>query len=1342
MAQTTKKARRRSRAQETRPRKAAAPPSLEPGWWDRLPTSRQHGVCLVVLLVLGVLFAAPTLFSGKSLIGGDTVQWRAMAESSLAYEEEAGRHALWVPNAFGGMPAYMVSYPNRIPQLDTVATLLRGLFWPLSHFAFLLAGTYLLGFFLTRSPWSGVLAASAYGLTTYLAVILPAGHNTKFIALCFAPWLVLAFAYALRKPKLLSGLFFAIAFAVNLRAGHVQITYYFAFLMGVWWLVEAVGAVRHGRLGAFGRATGFLALGSVLGLLMVAQPYLIQAEYKAFTIRGAATGGEASGGLAWDYAMGWSQGWGELVTLAVADAYGGSALYWGPKTFTGGPHYVGGIVLLLAGLALWRVRRNAVWAFGIAAFLMTLFSLGEHFEGLNRLMFNVFPLFDAFRVPETWLSAVAFALAVLAGFGLAYAGRPEATAKAEGEKTRALYTAAGVAVGVALVLFLLKGVFFDFERPGEAQQVAQQLAANNNVSPDDPRVTQAAQQYLQGVEEERQAKFSGDALRTLVFLLLAGGLLVLYRRGTVPAWAMQAALALLVMIDLLGVDRRYFSEDDLTEAEVSEAEIPELGFDRFILDQRAAAGGPGRFRVLSLEGLPDRTARPSYFYESLSGYHGAKLRLYQDFLEHLLVDPATGQINENGLDLMGTRYVVARGRLPGDGRRLPGRADGPGRAGRTRTPCRGRSSSARPRWSRRPRRRGRGSAPKASTRSGRRSCPSRSLSRPRLSARTARPRSSSNASRPRRSSGGSAPTPRASWSPARFSIRPGGTPTSTAKGCRSTAPTTSCGPCRWRRASTRSRCGSSRAATRSASGFPASRPSSSTAARSGCSGWPGSAVGGTRGRRTSGVVRRPKKPHERGAPPDVRHDLDVRARRVGVAHNPPPTVKRLLFITYYFPPSGGPGVQRALKFAKYLPQFGWQPTVLTVRPEKAAYPDLDPTLAGEVPPDVRVERTGAWDPYALYARLQGKSKAETVGVGFLGEAEMDWKQRLARWVRANVFLPDARVGWVPFALRRGRALVEADPFDALLTTGPPHSAHLAGLLLARRYGLPWIADFRDPWTDIDYAEALPMTAPARRADAAMERAVLRGAGQVTAVSPQMARRLATRADVEPVVIQNGFDPADFQAPPPPPRPHFEVAYLGNMNDARNPQALWEALRQLGLPETMPDVRVRLVGNVDPVVLRSAREQGVADVVETAGYVPHDEAVRRMRASAVLLLVINRVPGADGIMTGKLYEYVASGRPVLGLGPPDGDAAVVLRGAGAGEMFDYGDAAGVAAFLQRHHAAWKGGTPRPGAGKTAAERYSRRGQTGQLAQLLDALTSSDAGTSDVRSTSRSASPARP
>ena len=439
----------------------------------------------------------------------------------------------------------------------------------------------------------------------------------------------------------------------------------------------------------------------------------------------------------------------------------------------------------------------------------------------------------------------------------------------------------------------------------------------------------------------------------------------------------------------------------------------------------------------------------------------------------------------------------------------------------------------------------------------------------------------------------------------------------------------------------------------------------------------------------------------------------------------PPTVRRLLLITYYFPPSGGPGVQRALKFARYLPAFGWEPTVLTVRPESAAYPDLDPTLSREIPPDLRLERTRAWDPYALYARLQGKPKGETVGVGFLGEAEMSRTQRLARWLRANVFLPDARVGWVPFAIHRGRALIEGGGYDAVVTTGPPHSAHLAGWALSERYGLPWLADFRDPWTDISYYRDLPMTAPARRLDARLERAVLEAADEVVAVSPSLQARLRQKASTDVRLLPNGFDEADFEGVDVRRDAAFVLTYTGNLPAQQDPAALWAALRRLRDEEAVPELKLRLVGNVDPVVLASIRQAGWGDRLERIPYVPHAEAIKYMRRGALLLLCINRVEGAESIVTGKLYEYLASSRPVLAVGPVGGDAAAVLAETSAGRMFDYDDADGVAAFIRRHYAAWEEGSPEAGADEGAARRYSRRQQAGRLAELLDGLTQTDA-----------------
>jgi glycosyltransferase involved in cell wall biosynthesis len=265
-----------------------------------------------------------------------------------------------------------------------------------------------------------------------------------------------------------------------------------------------------------------------------------------------------------------------------------------------------------------------------------------------------------------------------------------------------------------------------------------------------------------------------------------------------------------------------------------------------------------------------------------------------------------------------------------------------------------------------------------------------------------------------------------------------------------------------------------------------------------------------------------------------------------------------------------------------------------------------------------------------------------------------------------------------------------------------------------------VADFRDPWTGIDFYDALPMTALARRADAALERSVLEEARCVVVVSEAMRRQLAERVPAAYRVIQNGFDPDDFEGLAFTPGPEFVLAYVGNLNDARNPEALWRALEALDAPAALPGLRVRFVGNVDPVALDRAAAHGVDAAVDVLPYVAHTEAVRHMVRSTLLLLVINRVPGAEGITTGKLYEYVASGRPVLALGPPGGDAAAVLRDSGAGRMFDYDDAAGVAACIREHYEAWAAGNPLSGADAEGLRPYSRKAQTRALAALLDQM----------------------
>lgn len=635
----------------------------EPGLWARQTDAVQHLICLLLLAILSFSFFAPLHFSGKSLIAFDTVSFKAMAHEMQQYEKETGEKALWSPNPFGGMPGFMISTPLDVAQADDIPRMLRRIIWPSSHFLFLLFGTYLLVFYLVRDKWASVLAACAYGLTTYIPIILVAGHNSKFITMAFSPWLILAFAYILRKPTLLGSLLFSAILAINLRAGHIQITYYVAFLLGIWWVVEGIGAIRDKNTKPFLQSTAWLAIGSMLGVLMVAQPYLSNFEYKAFTIRGAAPGG-ASSGLAWDYAMEWSQGVGELITLLISDAYGGADAYWGPKLRgTGGPHYVGGIVLLLAALAVYKVRTRTVWAFAISVGFMTLFSLGIHLEALNRFMFNYFPLFSSFRVPETWLSVIALLLAVLAGFGLREA--LQATRHGSLWNQTAL-KGAGVGIGFCLLLLLFNTSIFEFGREGEEQMIARQIAQQNSVAPNDPQVVQLAKQYKTEITETRIERFQDDAIRTMLFLLGLGIVLGLYYTTSMPLALAGLLAAMLVMIDLAGVGRRYFNKDVLIDAKTVDDAVPKYGFDGFLVQKKEEAGGNGHFRVLSLaEGHPSQVARPAYYYETLGGYHGAKLRVYQDYLENILFDSSTGLPSENALDLLNTRYVVAGGVLPG-----------------------------------------------------------------------------------------------------------------------------------------------------------------------------------------------------------------------------------------------------------------------------------------------------------------------------------------------------------------------------------------------------------------------------------------------------------------------------------------------------------------------------------------------------------------------------------------------------------------------------------------------------------------------------------------------------
>lgn len=438
-------------------------------------------------------------------------------------------------------------------------------------------------------------------------------------------------------------------------------------------------------------------------------------------------------------------------------------------------------------------------------------------------------------------------------------------------------------------------------------------------------------------------------------------------------------------------------------------------------------------------------------------------------------------------------------------------------------------------------------------------------------------------------------------------------------------------------------------------------------------------------------------------------------------------MKRVLLVSYYYPPSGGSGVQRMLKFSKYLRECGWEPVVLTVDPVHAAFPDLDEELERDIPDGLEVIRTRSWDPYAVYARLMGLRKESAVGVGFLADRqEPDIRERISRWVRANLFLPDARVGWVPFAIRAARSLMKRHAVHAIVTSGPPHSAHLVGAHLKKRFGIPWLADLRDAWPDVAYRHMLPTTALAGDMDCLVRDHALASADIRVTVTNEVAAWMESETGLPFEVIPNGFDPADIEEANVRLVGGFSIVHTGNMGPARDPEPLWSLLST----DRWPDVSLVLVGNVDGSIhrrltaLQSDRQTaGLKRLsVERHAYVPHSEAIAFMKGASLLLLPINRVTDGAGIVTGKIYEYLASGRPVLGLGETGGEADRILRAAGAGRVFDYNDVDGIGTAIDTAYAAWKAGAPQPGATPEGASPWSRRAQTRQLSSFLNDLTS--------------------
>jgi len=431
--------------------------------------------------------------------------------------------------------------------------------------------------------------------------------------------------------------------------------------------------------------------------------------------------------------------------------------------------------------------------------------------------------------------------------------------------------------------------------------------------------------------------------------------------------------------------------------------------------------------------------------------------------------------------------------------------------------------------------------------------------------------------------------------------------------------------------------------------------------------------------------------------------------------------KRVLVVSYYFPPSGGPGVQRILKFVKYLPEFGFDPAVLTV--QEGDYPARDESLLEEIPKQVPVLRTRIPEPYGVYRKLTGKKKGSAVDVNVnrpRGQ-RMPASERMAEWVRGMMFVPDARVGWLLTGVKPGVRFARTFGADIVYSSSPPYTCALLGRAIARGAGIPWVPELRDPWTEFLSAPRRPE--PARGFDRRLERGVYHDAPRLVIAWSGIANDLRGKYPNEDAskvrLVPNGYDPEDVSGVEPVQNSRFTVVYTGSLYGVRNPETVLDAVAQLlARGELDPDrVRIRFIGRFGDEVRAMFRKSDVAPVVEERGYLPHAQSVAELLGAHALLLVVDDVPGSEHIVPGKVFEYLGARRPILAVGP-DGDVAQLVRSIGAGRVLARRDVDGIASAILELYREWQtSGTTMYRGDLEMTERQSRRERARDLAGVL-------------------------
>lgn len=590
---------------------------------------------MMLLLVLIVSFMYFKIsFLGYAPQASDTMQWRGSAQQIMEYNKTHWEKAQWTDNMFGGMPSYLISLPNQYPFMDQILRVFSFIIdWRIFFLIFGGLGMFVLLYHLKFDPMIALLGGLAFALSCHFIGLIDIGHNTKFKAITYIPWIFWAIDY-LRQNRNLLGLGLSSVFLIQqLRENHPQISYYTYMLLAVYWIVCAIASFKEKQTRSYIGFSFLLLIAFFISALAVMNPYLSTMEYGKYTIRGGAEG------LSKEYATGWSFGVGETFSLLVPKIYGGiSPFYWGPMSFTQTSNYVGIIILFLAIMSVFLVRNRIVTALSIGSVLTLLLSYGKNWPLLYDVFFKYFPGFNKFRVPAMILVLIQFAFVVLAGYGLDYLIRKHE----ENPKVKKFIKTSFIIACLGFVLFLAgKSVFssLSFMKPEELQQY------------------QSGQiEQLKAIRLDLLVK---SGMMSFFILIVSIGSIWMFITKKMNKFVMMSLLIILTLIDLSLVNKDHFKSDQLVKEKEMFTSFEDNGVDQFL------KGDKDVYRIFPLA-QQFGNARWSYNHQSLGGYHGAKLKRYQDMIEKSLhAELVQGiPLNWHIINMLNTKYIIFENQLP------------------------------------------------------------------------------------------------------------------------------------------------------------------------------------------------------------------------------------------------------------------------------------------------------------------------------------------------------------------------------------------------------------------------------------------------------------------------------------------------------------------------------------------------------------------------------------------------------------------------------------------------------------------------------------------------------